>query len=36
VVGASFVLFADQVGTEPEPEPAAAKKSKRRVASSGG
>ena len=36
VVGASFVLFADQAGTEPEPEPAAAKKAKRRVASSGG
>ena len=36
VVGASFVLFADQAGAEPEPEPAAAKKSKRRVASSGG
>jgi type IV pilus assembly protein PilN len=34
-VGASFVLFADQAGGEPEPEPAA-KKSKRRVASSGG
>jgi type IV pilus assembly protein PilN len=36
VVGASFVLFADQAGSEPEPEPAAAKKAKRRVASSGG
>jgi type IV pilus assembly protein PilN len=34
--GASFVLFADQSGgAEPEPDPAA-KKSKRRVASSGG
>ena len=33
--GASFVLFADHAGAEPEPEPAA-KKSKRRVASSGG
>jgi type IV pilus assembly protein PilN len=34
--GASFVLFADQAGgVEPEPE-AASKKSKRRVASSGG
>ena len=37
VAGASFVLFADQTGgAEPEPEPAAAKKAKRRVASSGG
>ena len=34
-VGASFVLFADQAGSEAEPEPVA-KKSKRRVASSGG
>ena len=34
-IGASFVLFADQAGSEAEPEPAA-KKSKRRVASSGG
>jgi type IV pilus assembly protein PilN len=33
--GASFVLFADLAGAEPEPEPAA-KKTKRRVASSGG
>jgi len=33
--GASFVLFADQSGAEPEPD-AAAKKPKRRVASSGG
>ena len=35
-IGASFVLFADQAGSEPEPEPAAAKKANRRVASSGG
>ena len=35
VTGASFVLFADQAGGEPEPEPVA-KKAKRRVASSGG
>ena len=36
VVGATFVLYADQSGGEPEPDPSETTKPKRRVASMGG
>jgi type IV pilus assembly protein PilN len=36
VVGATFVLYADQSGAAAEPDPDAANKPKRRIASAGG